>query len=131
MENLNNSVGVSPFDRRPLPLAQAFGKRLQKLYGADYVPTFEAAAHYETVWLIVKAIEKAQDKDDPKAIFAKIDQVLPLGQYAMTQRDGIGPNGELLGVTFGMEVKNAKFTDAIPLIWGAEFYQGGKKPAWK
>jgi branched-chain amino acid transport system substrate-binding protein len=131
MDNLNNSIGVSPFDRRPLPIAQAFGKRLQKLYGAEYVPTFEAAAHYEVVWLLVKAMEKAQEKDDPKAIFARFNDVLPLGEHAMTQRDGIGPNGELLGVTFGMEVKNAKFSEAIPLVWGKEFYQGGKTSAWK
>lgn len=131
MENLNNSIGVCPFDMRPLPLAQAFGTRLKKLYGEDYVPTYESAAHYEVVWLIVKAIEKAQNKHDPYKIFAEIQNVLPVGEYATTMRDGIGPHGELLGVTFGMAVKNNKFTEPIALIWGKEFYPPGKTSAWK
>lgn len=131
MKNLNNSIGVCAFDKRPLPLAQAFGKRLQKMFGADYVPTYEAAAHYEVVWLMVKAIEKAQTKDDPYAIFGKINDVLPVGKYATTMRDGIGPNGELLGITFAIGIKEEKYTKAIPLIWGKEFYTPGKKSAWK
>jgi branched-chain amino acid transport system substrate-binding protein len=131
MENLNNSIGVCPFDMRPLPIAQAFGKRLKQLYGEDYVPTYEAAAHYEVVWLIVKAIEKAQNISDPQKIFAEIQDVLPLGEYATTMRDGIGPNGELLGVTFGMAVKDNKFTEPIALVWGKEFYPPGKTSAWK
>ena len=131
MKNLENSIGVCPFDLRPLPIAQAFGKRLHQLYGKDYVPTYEAAAHYEIVWMIVKAIEKAQTKDDPYAIFSKINDVLPVGKYATTMRDGIGPNGELLGITFAIAVKDGQYSKPIPLVWGKEFYAPGKKSAWK
>jgi branched-chain amino acid transport system substrate-binding protein len=131
MKNLENSIGVCPFDIRPLPIAQAFGKRLHQLYGKDYVPTYEAAAHYEIVWMIVKAIEKAQTKDDPYAVFSKINDVLPVGKYATTMRDGIGPNGELLGITFAIGVKDGKYSKPIPLVWGKEFYAPGKKSVWK
>ncbi|HOJ51482.1 MAG TPA: ABC transporter substrate-binding protein [Syntrophales bacterium] len=131
MANLNNSVGVCPFELRPLPIAKAFGKRLHQMFGKDYVPTFEAAAHYEVVWIVVKAMEKAQIKDDPYAIFKKFNDVLPVGQYANTLRDGLGPNGELLGVTFAIMVKDNQFSKPIPLIWGQDLYPPGKKSAWK
>jgi branched-chain amino acid transport system substrate-binding protein len=130
MQNLNNSVGVCPFDMRPLPIAKAFGKRLQQIYGNNYVPTYEAAAHYEVVWITVKAMEKALSKDDPHAIFKKFNEVLPAGKYATTMRDGLGPNGELLGITFAIAVKNGKFTQPIPLVWGKDLYPPGKKSAW-
>ena len=131
MKNLNNSVGVCPFDMRPLPIAQAFGKRLHQLYGKDYVPTYEAAAHYEVVWITVKAMEKAQSKDNPQAIFKRFNDVLPVGKYATTMRDGIGPNGELLGITFAIAVKDGKYSKPIPLVWGADLYPPGKKTVWK
>jgi branched-chain amino acid transport system substrate-binding protein len=131
MKNLNNSVGVCPFDMRPLPIAQAFGKRLHALYGKDYVPTYEAAAHYEVVWITVKAMEKAQSKDNPQAIFKQFNDVLPVGKYATTMRDGIGPNGELLGITFAIAVKDGKYSKPIPLVWGADLYPPGKKTVWK
>ncbi len=131
MANLNNSVGVCPFDARPLPIAQAFGKRLHAMYGKDYTPTYEAAAHYEIVWITVKAMEKAQSKDDPHAIFKRFNDVLPVGKYATTMRDGLGPNGELLGITFAIAIKNGKFSKPIPLVWGKDLYPPGKKTAWK
>lgn len=131
MKNLNNSVGVCSFSKRPLPIAQAFGKRLQQMYGQDYVPTYEAAAHYEVVWIVVKAMESAQSKDDARAIFKKFNDVLPVGEYATTMRDGVGPNGELLGVTFAEAIKNEKFTNPIPLVWGKDLYPPGKKSVWK
>ena len=116
MQNLNNSVGVCPFDMRPLPIAKAFGKRLQQIYGNNYVPTYEAAAHYEVVWITVKAMEKALSKDDPHAIFKKFNEVLPAGKYATTMRDGLGPNGELL-ITFAIAVKKRANFKTDPLVW--------------
>jgi hypothetical protein len=80
--------------------------------------------------MIVKAIEKAQTKDDPYAIFSKINDVLPVGKYATTMRDGIGPNGELLGITFAIAIKGGKYSKPIPLVWGKEFYAPGKKSVW-
>ncbi|MCX7981981.1 MAG: ABC transporter substrate-binding protein [Syntrophales bacterium] len=131
MANLNNSVGVCPFELRPLAIAKAFGKRLHDMYGKDYVPTFEAAAHYEVVWIMVKAMEKAQVKDDPHAIFKRFNDVLPVGKYANTLRDGLGPNGELLGVTFAIMVQDNNYSKPIPLVWGQDLYPPGKKSAWK
>jgi branched-chain amino acid transport system substrate-binding protein len=131
LKNLNNAIGACPYPRLPLPSAQAFCKRLVQLYGKDYVPTREAAAHYETVWMIVKCIEKAQTKDDPYAIFSKINSVLPLEKNNPHMRDGIGPNGELLGINFAIAVKDGKYSKPIPLVWGKEFYAPGKKSVWK
>jgi len=131
LKNLNNSIGVCPYPLWPLPSSQAFSNRLVKLYGKDYVPTREAAAHYEAVWMIVKCIEKAQTKDDPYAIFGKINSVLPLEKNNPNMRDGIGPNGELLGGTYVIAVENGKYTKPIPLIWGRDLYPAGKTSIWK
>jgi branched-chain amino acid transport system substrate-binding protein len=131
LKNLNNSIGVCPYPLWPLAESEAFSKRLVHLYGKDYVPTRETAAHYESVWMIVKCIEKAQTKDDPYAIFSKINSVLPLEKNAPNMRDGIGPSGELLGGTYVIAVKNGKYTKPIPLIWGKDLYPPGKKSVWK
>ncbi len=131
LKNLNNSIGVCPYPLWPLPDSQAFSKRLVKLFGKDYVPTRETAAHYEAVLMLAKCMEKAQSLTDPYAIFGKINSVLPLDKNAPNLRDGIGPNGELLGGTFVMAVKNDRYTKPIPLIWGKELYPPGKKSVWK
>jgi len=123
--------------RRRMPLRYATSAHCQGVREAaptdiwnNYVPTYEAAAHYEVVWITVKAMEKALSKDDPHAIFKKFNEVLPAGKYATTMRDGLGPNGELLGITFAIAVKNGKFTQPIPLVWGKDLYPPGKKSAW-
>jgi branched-chain amino acid transport system substrate-binding protein len=131
LQNLNNSIGVCPYPLWPLAESVAFSKRLMQLYGKDYVPTREAAAHYEAVWMIVKCIEKAQTKDDPYAIFSKINNVLPLEKNNPNMRDGIGPSGELLGGTYVIAVRNGKYTKPIPLIWGKELYPAGKTSVWR
>jgi hypothetical protein len=81
--------------------------------------------------MIVKCIEKAQTKDDPYAIFGKINSVLPLEKNNPNMRDGIGPNGELLGGTYVIAVENGKYTKPIPLIWGRDLYPAGKTSIWK
>jgi branched-chain amino acid transport system substrate-binding protein len=131
LANLNNSIGVCPYPKWPLPDSQAFCKRLVKLYGKDYIPTREAASHYEAVLMVARCMEKAQSISDPYAIFSKINSVLPLDKNAPNLRDGIGPNGELLGGTYVIAVKNGKYTKPIPLIWGKELYPPGKSSVWK
>jgi hypothetical protein len=81
--------------------------------------------------MIVKCIERAQTKDDPYAIFSKINKILPLEKKNPHMRDGIGPNGELLSINFAIAIKDGKDSKPIPLVWGKDLYPDWKTSVWK
>jgi len=114
VEKLEGTIAVTPLYHRPIKDAPTFTKAYQKRFGEAEVSTFEAASHYESVYILAYAMEIAGTVSDVPKIRAAMDQVFPLekrGTLAPTGVYGLRDNGAQLRITYGTEVIGGKWTE--------------------
>jgi branched-chain amino acid transport system substrate-binding protein len=95
MSALEGAIGVYPLYQYPNADQDAL-KKFVDSYTAKYSkrPTWEQGWHFESMWVLAKAIEKAGTTTDPAKIFSSIGQVLPIDKnIAPIGIKGITPKG--------------------------------------
>jgi branched-chain amino acid transport system substrate-binding protein len=114
IEKLEGTIAVTPLDNRPIKDAPAFTKAYKKRFGEAEVSTFEAASHFESLYILAYAMEIAGTISDVQKIRAAIPKVFPLekrGTLAPTGVFGLRDNGAQLRITYGTEVTGGKWTE--------------------
>ncbi len=114
VDKLEGTIAVTPLFHRPIKDAPAFTKAYQKRFGEGEVSTFEAASHYETLYLLGYAMEVAGTTSDVQKIRAAMPRAIPLekrGTLAPTGLTGIRENGAELRITYGTEVIAGKWAE--------------------
>jgi branched-chain amino acid transport system substrate-binding protein len=114
IDKMEGTIAVTPLYHRPIKDAPAFTKNYQKRFGEAEVSTFEAASHYESVYLLAYAMEVAGTTSDVQKIRAAMPKALPLekrGTLAPTGLTGIRENGAQLRITYGTEVIGGKWAE--------------------
>lgn len=76
LKNLTNSVGVLPVREYEDPGTEDFLKKFAEKTSKDKVPTSETALNYQSVAIVVKAMEVASTTTDPEEIRAAIPDAL-------------------------------------------------------
>ena len=75
IDKLEGTIAVTPLYHRPIKDAPAFTKAYQKRFGEGEVATFEAASHYESLYLLAYAMEVAgyplRRAEDPREPFPR------------------------------------------------------------
>lgn len=114
IEKLEGAIAVTPLYHRPIKDAPTFTQVYKKRFGEGEVSTFEAASHYETLYLLTYAMEIAGTSSQVQKIRAAMPQVFPLekrGTLAPTGLFGLRENGAQLRITYGTEVIGGKWTE--------------------
>ena len=114
IEKLEGAIAVTPLYHRPIKDAPTFTQIYKKRFGEGEVSTFEAASHYETLYLLTYAMEIAGTSSQVQKIRAAMPQVFPLekrGTLAPTGLFGLRENGAQLRITYGTEVIGGKWTE--------------------
>jgi branched-chain amino acid transport system substrate-binding protein len=114
IEKLEGAIAVTPLYHRPIKDAPTFTQVYKKRFGEGEVSTFEAASHYETLYLLAYAMEIAGTSSQVQKIRAAMPQVFPLekrGTLAPTGLFGLRENGAQLRITYGTEVIGGKWTE--------------------
>ncbi|HSR13849.1 MAG TPA: ABC transporter substrate-binding protein [Thermodesulfobacteriota bacterium] len=114
IDKMEGTIAVTPLYHRPIKDAPTFTKAYQKRFGEGEVSTFEAASHYESVYILAYAMEAAGTISDAAAIRSAMPKVFPLekrGTLAPTGVFSIRDNGAQLRVTYGTEVSGGKWTE--------------------
>lgn len=114
IEKLEGAIAVTPLYHRPIKDAPTFTQAYKKRFGEGEVSTFEAASHYETLYLLAYAMEIAGTSSQVQKIRAAMPQVFPLekrGTLAPTGLFGLRENGAQLRITYGTEVIGGKWTE--------------------
>jgi branched-chain amino acid transport system substrate-binding protein len=114
IDKMEGTIAVTPLYHRPIKDAPAFTKNYQKRFGEGEISTFEAASHYESVYLLAYAMEVAGTTTDVQKIRAAMPKALPLekrGTLAPTGLTGIRENGAQLRITYGTEVIGGKWAE--------------------
>jgi branched-chain amino acid transport system substrate-binding protein len=114
IDKLEGTIAVTPLYHRPIKDAPAFTQIYKKRFGEGEISTFEAASHYESLYLLAYAMEIAGTSSDVRKIRAAMPQVFPLekrGTLAPTGLFGLRENGAQLRITYGTEVIGGKWTE--------------------
>jgi branched-chain amino acid transport system substrate-binding protein len=114
IEKLEGAIAVTPLYHRPIKDAPTFTQIYKKRFGEGEVSTFEAASHYETLYLLAYAMEIAGTNSQVQKIREAMPQVFPLekrGTLAPTGLFGLRENGAQLRITYGTEVIGGKWTE--------------------
>ena len=90
IEKLEGAIAVTPLYHRPIKDAPTFTQIYKKRFGEGEVSTFEAASHYETLYLLAYAMEIAGTSSQVQKIRAAMPQVFPSGETGHA-----GPHGSL------------------------------------
>lgn len=111
IEALEGAVGVYPlylYPKSDQETLKKFVDTFKTKYGKT--PTWENGWHYETMWILAKAMEKAGTVDDPAKIFASAPQVLPIDpKIAPIGISGITPEGGYDRGGSGTMIKDGKY----------------------
>jgi branched-chain amino acid transport system substrate-binding protein len=114
IEKLEGAIAVTPLYHRPIKDAPIFTQIYKKRFGEGEVSTFEAASHYETLYLLAYAMEIGGTGSEVRKIRAAMPQVFPLekrGTLAPTGLLGLRENGAQLRITYGTEVVGGKWAE--------------------
>ncbi len=90
IEKLEGTIAVTPLYHRPIKDAPTFTQVYKKRFGEGEVSTFEAASHYESLYLLAYAMEIAGTSSQVQKIRAAMPQVFPL-----EKRGTLAPTGSL------------------------------------
>ena len=117
-EKLEGSIGLTPLYDRPIKDAAVFTKAYQKRFGEQEACTTETAQHYESVGLLVYAMEIAGTTTDVRKIRAAMPQVFPLEKRGMLVPSGLfalRENGAEIRIVYGTEVVGGKWGPPFPI----------------
>ena len=118
MDKLEGTIGLTPLYDRPVKDAPAFVKAYKKRFGEEEACTTETAQHYESLGLLVYAMEIAGTTSDVRKIRAAMPQVFPLEKRGMLTPTGVfavRENGAEIRVVYGTEVINGKWSEPFPI----------------
>ena len=118
MDKLEGSIGLTPLYDRPIKDALIFTKIYKKRFGEEEACTSETAQHYESIGLLVYAMEIAGTTSDVRKIRAAMPQVFPLEKRGMLTPSGIfalRENGAELRIAYGTEVIGGKWSEPFPI----------------
>ena len=118
MDKLEGSVGLTPLYDRPVKDAPAFVKAYKKRFGEEEACTTETAQHYESLGLLVYAMEIAGTTSDVRKIRAAMPQVFPLEKRGMLTPTGVfalRENGAEIRIVYGTEVIGGKWSEPFPI----------------
>ena len=117
-EKLEGTIGLTPLYDRPIKDAAVFTKAYQKRFGEQEPCTTETAQHYESVGLLVYAMEIAGTTTDVRKIRAAMPQVFPLEKRGMLAPSGLfalRENGAEIRIVYGTEVVGGKWSEPFPI----------------
>jgi branched-chain amino acid transport system substrate-binding protein len=123
MEVLNGSGGPCPVEMIPVPLMEEYAQRHREFFEGD-PPSNESSVTYEVMYIISEAIKKSGSGSDPRKVRAAMDQVVPVGEHAITNVFRISPQGQLMKPYYVMPILNGKFGKSImvdPVLWCRKF----------
>jgi len=118
MDKLEGSIGLTPLYDRPVKDAPAFVKAYKKRFGEEEACTTETAQHYESLGLLVYAMEIAGTTSDVRKIRAAMPQVFPLEKRGMLTPTGVfalRENGAEIRIVYGTEVIGGKWSEPFPI----------------
>ncbi len=118
IEKLEGTIGLTPLFDRPIKDAPLFTKAYKKRYGEAEACTTETAQHYESLALLVYAMEIAGTVSDVSKIRAAMPKVFPLEKRGLLVPSGLfalRENGAEIRIVYGTEVVNAKFGEPFPI----------------
>jgi branched-chain amino acid transport system substrate-binding protein len=118
MDKLEGSIGLTPLYDRPIKDALIFTKIYKKRFGEEEACTSETAQHYESIGLLVYAMEIAGTTSDVRKIRAAMPQVFPLEKRGILTPSGIfalRENGAELRIAYGTEVIGGKWSEPFPI----------------
>ncbi len=118
MDKLEGSIGLTPLYDRPIQDAAIFTKAYQKRFGEGEACTTETAQHYESLGLLVYAMEIAGTTSDVRKIRAAMPQVFPLEKRGMLTPSGLfalRENGAEIRIVYGTEVIGGKWGEPFPI----------------
>jgi branched-chain amino acid transport system substrate-binding protein len=116
---MENTTGLVSFASIPTPAAPVFDKK----YKANYrrITTPEAAAHYDSMFYLAKAIQAANTVDDVYAIRAAFPKAFPqLGDKFPVEDHGISSSGRVYLMVGVQSIRNGKFTQPDFYVWWAK-----------
>lgn len=115
IEMLNGAVGLMPLYRYPGPATQQFVEQYKARFGKR--PTYEQAQHYQAMYLVAKALERAGTVTDVEKIMASFSdaiQQLPRDKVPIIWRK-LNDKGGIVGEVIGVMVKDGKYDQQIPI----------------
>jgi branched-chain amino acid transport system substrate-binding protein len=118
IDKLEGSIGLTPLYDRPIKDAAIFTKVYKKRFGEEEACTTETAQHYESVGLLVYAMEIAGTTSDVRKIRATMPQVFPLEKRGMLTPSGLfalRENGAEIRIVYGTEVVGGKWSEPFPI----------------
>ena len=118
MDKLEGSIGLTPLYDRPIKDAPIFTKAYKKRFGEGEACTSETAQLYESLGLLVYAMEMAGTISDVRKIRAAMPQVFPLEKRGILTPSGIfglRENGAELRIAYGTEVIGGKWSEPFPI----------------
>jgi branched-chain amino acid transport system substrate-binding protein len=113
MDKLEGTIGLTPLYDRPVKDAPAFVKAYKKRFGEEEACTTETAQHYESLGLLVYAMEMAGTTSDVRKIRAAMPRVFPLEKRGMLVPTGVfalRENGAEIRIVYGTEVTGGKWS---------------------
>jgi branched-chain amino acid transport system substrate-binding protein len=118
MDMLEGSIGLTPLYDRPIQDAAVFTKAYKKRFGEEEACTTETAQHYESLGLLVYAMEMAGTTSEVRKIRAAMPQVFPLEKRGMLTPSGLfalRENGAEIRIVYGTEVIGGKWSKPFPI----------------
>lgn len=118
VSKINNVIGIAPVLSIPSPVVDSWVKRYRKEYNVH--ETWEAVLEYSALKMLAQSMEKAGSVDDPIAIKAAVNKVLPQDPnkvpavyYGMLRQKLLVPGT----VT---HVENDKYGKILQYVWWAK-----------
>jgi branched-chain amino acid transport system substrate-binding protein len=118
MDKLEGSIGLTPLYDRPIQDAAVFTKAYKKRFGEEEACTTETAQHYESLGLLVYAMEIAGTTSEVRKIRAAMPQVFPLEKRGMLTPSGLfalRENGAEIRIVYGTEVIGGQLSKPFPI----------------
>ncbi len=118
MDKMEGTIGLTPLFDRPIKDAPLFTKAYKKRFGENEACTTETAQHYESLALLVYAMEIAGTTTDVAKIRAAMPKVFPLEKRGFLVPSGLfalRDNGAEIRIVYGTEVVNGKFGEPFPI----------------
>lgn len=129
MEMLNGCIGTCPLEMTPREHAREFAAKFRKKYGEDKPVATELGISYANALIYIGSMVVAGTTTDVykimDAMLNKTEQVLALPFVKNNDPYGyLGafPNGSLKAKTYGIEVKDGKFTEPFLIDTPDELY---------
>jgi branched-chain amino acid transport system substrate-binding protein len=118
IDKLEGSIGLTPLYDRPIKDAPIFTKAYKKRFGEEEACTTETAQHYESLGLLIYAMEISGTTSDVRKIRAAMPQVFPLEKRGMLTPTGVfalRENGAEIRIVYGTEVIGGKWSEPFPI----------------